>query len=92
MIERHLNAAELADSLGFSAGTIVDWYETGDLPGFKLGGRLRFRESEILDWLESKRKGSSAGGEAPTTPSRRPTRGVLSQVPTTPIQGGERAC
>jgi excisionase family DNA binding protein len=59
MIERLLNAHELADLLGFSASTIVDWAERGDLPSFKMGGRLRFRESESLAWIESKRKHSS---------------------------------
>jgi excisionase family DNA binding protein len=53
--ERLLTARELAELLGFTAGTIVDWSEAGALPGFKLGGRLRFRESEVLAWLEERR-------------------------------------
>ena len=55
MSERLLTAAELAEQLGFAAGTIVDWAERGTIPAFKLGGRLRFRESEVLDWLEGQR-------------------------------------
>ena len=54
-VEPLLSARELADLLGFAAGTIVDWAERGDLPCFKLGGRLRFRESEALRWLEGRR-------------------------------------
>jgi len=54
-LERLLNARELAELLGFQPGTIVDWSERGELPGFRLGGRLRFRESEVADWLESRR-------------------------------------
>lgn len=53
--ERLLTARELAELLGFAAGTVVDWAERGELPAFKLGGRLRFRESEVLDWLEARR-------------------------------------
>jgi excisionase family DNA binding protein len=53
--ERLLSARELADLLGFSASTVQDWTERGDLPAFKLGGRLRFRESEVLAWLEERR-------------------------------------
>jgi excisionase family DNA binding protein len=53
--ERLLTARELAALLGFSASTIVDWAEAGKLPGFKVGGRLRFRESEVVAWLEALR-------------------------------------
>jgi excisionase family DNA binding protein len=52
-----LTARELAELLGFSASTIVDWVEAGRLPAFKVGGRLRFRESEVLEWLEAHRVG-----------------------------------
>ena len=55
--ERLLTARELADLLGFQAGTIVDWAESGRLPGFRLGGRLRFRWSEVEAVLEAARFG-----------------------------------
>jgi excisionase family DNA binding protein len=55
--ERLLTARELADLLGFSASTVVDWSEAGRIPAFKIGGRLRFSESEVLDWLEAHRFG-----------------------------------
>ncbi len=55
MNERLLTARELGELLGFSASTIVDWSEAGQLPAFKVGGRLRFRESEVLVWLEQQR-------------------------------------
>jgi excisionase family DNA binding protein len=54
--ESLLTARELADLLGFSSGTIQDWYEEGKVPGFKIGGRLRFRLSEVEEWLEAQRK------------------------------------
>ena len=53
--ERLLTAREVAELLGFSAGTIVAWAEAGRLPAFKIGGRLRFRVSEMADWLEGQR-------------------------------------
>jgi excisionase family DNA binding protein len=53
--ERLLTARELAALLGFSPATIVDWSERGELPGFKIGGRLRFRVSEVEAWLEEHR-------------------------------------
>jgi excisionase family DNA binding protein len=53
--ERLLTARELAELLGFSAATVVDWAEAGKVPAFKVGGRLRFRECEVLEWLEEQR-------------------------------------
>jgi excisionase family DNA binding protein len=84
-----LTARQVAELLGFAPATVVDWYEAGKLPGFKIGGRLRFRPSEVEAWLEAKRAG--AGGEAPTTPRIRPPRGVVSRTPTTPLRGGDHA-
>lgn len=61
MSERLLTARELAEVLGVSASTVVDWAEAERLPGFRLGGtergRLRFRESEVLAVLEGWRFG-----------------------------------
>jgi hypothetical protein len=37
--------------------TSLDWFETGRLPGFKLGLCREFCESEVLDWLEAPRLG-----------------------------------
>lgn len=62
MIEPLLTAAELAEILGFSPGTIVDWSEERKIPSFKVGGRLRFRESEVLAWLEERRQPVASGG------------------------------
>lgn len=55
MTERLLTARELGELLGFAAGTVVDWAEAGKVPAFKIGGRLRFRESEVVAWLEKHR-------------------------------------
>ena len=63
MIERLLTARQLADLLGFSPATVVDWAEAGKLPAFKVGGRLRFRESEVEGWLEHRRLETSSRRE-----------------------------
>ena len=55
--ERLLTARELGELLGFSAATIVDWAEAERIPSFKVGGRLRFRPSEVEAWLEEGRRG-----------------------------------
>ena len=67
MTERLLTARELGGLLGFAAGTIVDWAERGEIPCFKVGGRLRFRLSEVEPWLERHRVGTVA------PPRREPT-------------------
>jgi excisionase family DNA binding protein len=85
--ERLLTSRELAGLLGFSTATIVDWFEAGKLPGFRIGGRLRFRESEILIWLETKRAG--AGGEVAPVPYHAPTRGRSLTAAPVPFTGGE---
>jgi nitrogen PTS system EIIA component len=55
MEERLLTAREVAELLSFSSATVQDWAERGEIPGYKLAGRLRFRESEVLAWLEERR-------------------------------------
>jgi excisionase family DNA binding protein len=69
MSERLLTARELAEVLGVSAATVVDWSEVGRLPGFRLGGtkggRLRFRESEVLSVLERWRFGPAPSQTLP---------------------------
>lgn len=54
-----LTARELAAYLGMSAGWVLDEWEAGRLPGFKLGdgkaAPVRFRASEVEAWLEAKR-------------------------------------
>lgn len=72
MIERLLTARELAELLGFAAGTVVDWAEAGRVPCFKVGGRLRFRESEVLAWLEARRVTYGTSRDAVCATSQRP--------------------
>jgi excisionase family DNA binding protein len=84
-----LTARQVGAYLGFSPATIVDWAEADKLPAFTVGGRLRFRLSDLEAWLETKRTG--AGGEAPAAPRQHPPEGVVSLTPAAPLQGGERA-
>jgi excisionase family DNA binding protein len=55
MSERLLTAREIAELLSFSPATIVDSAEADRIPSFKIGGRLRFRLSEVEAWLEQQR-------------------------------------
>jgi predicted DNA-binding transcriptional regulator AlpA len=60
-----LKTRDVAAMLGLEMGTVYDYWERGDIPGFRLGGRkggpLRFRRAEIEQRLESWRGGTVAG-------------------------------
>lgn len=61
MTEALLTARQVAEFLALAPATVLDRFERGELPGFRLGGRVgapvRFRISEIEDWLEAGRHG-----------------------------------
>ena len=60
-LEPLLTAREVAGRLGIANATVLDWWEAGKVPGFKLNGRaVRFRWSEIQGWLEAGRSGTGA--------------------------------
>ena len=62
---RLVTARELAELLSLSPATVLDKWERGELPGFKLpGGAVRFRASEIDAWLEEHRRGPRPGPRA----------------------------
>jgi excisionase family DNA binding protein len=75
--EKLLKARDVAQLLGLEIGTVLDRWEAGELPGFRLygrkGGPVRFRLSEIEEWLESTcRPGtvSSDNRNGPASPKR----------------------
>lgn len=96
MSERLLTARELGEYLGLSANTVLDRFERGDLPGFRLygrkGGPVRFRLGEVEALLEGWRVNGpgAAGGEVSPTPTADPARGVVSQLSPTRSRGGRR--
>ena len=48
MSERLVTARELADVLRLSAATVLDKWERGELPGYKIGRAVRFDVDEVL--------------------------------------------
>ncbi len=71
MTERLLTAAELGEFLALSHATILNRFEQGDLPGFRLwgkkGGPVRFRLSEVERELEGWRVGEGAATRSLST-------------------------
>ena len=50
-----LTVEELADYLGVPVATVYAWrYRRQGPPGFRLGKHLRFRWSDIEDWIEDR--------------------------------------
>ncbi|MCR9161692.1 MAG: helix-turn-helix domain-containing protein [Nannocystaceae bacterium] len=50
-----LTAAEVAKFLRVSRKTVYDAVATGDLPGFRIGNRLRFHRDEVLRLFRQER-------------------------------------
>ena len=53
--ERLLTVDELAAMLSVKKATIYRWTHLKLIPHYKTFGSLRFRESEVLQWLEPRR-------------------------------------
>ena len=53
-VEKLLNVDELSEWLGIEKSTIYAWTSKNIIPHIKLGSRLRFRESDIREWLDTK--------------------------------------
>ena len=54
-VEPLLVIDDLSDFFGFTKKAIYHQVETQGLPAFKIAGKLRFRMSEVLEWLEGLR-------------------------------------
>lgn len=55
MIERHYTAAELATLFSLNVETIRREAARGDLRFIRIGKDMRFAESAVREWCESKR-------------------------------------
>jgi excisionase family DNA binding protein len=55
MTERLLNVKEVSQTLNVKESTVYDWVSIGFIPHYKIGKLVRFKESEVLKWLEKKR-------------------------------------
>jgi excisionase family DNA binding protein len=62
---RLLTTREVGDWLGLSPEVVLRKWRAGEIPGYRLKSNvLRFSESDIEEWLRSKRASGSTG---PTT-------------------------
>jgi excisionase family DNA binding protein len=49
--EKYVNVDEIAELLGLSKGTILNWVSSGSIPSIKLGKRRLFNLGSINTWL-----------------------------------------
>ena len=53
-----LDEEESAAMLGVQPGTLATWRSTGryDLPWIKIGRNVRYRLSDVLEWIDSRQE------------------------------------
>jgi len=56
MTDEILTLREVADYLKLAEKTAYRLAAEGKLPGFKVGGSWRFKQSDIWDWIEQNKK------------------------------------
>jgi excisionase family DNA binding protein len=54
--KRLWDSKRLAEYLNLNLGTIRNWAWMKRIPYYKVGGRLRFKKSEIDEWLERQKQ------------------------------------
>jgi len=53
--------AEAAERFGVQRSTLDNWRWSGDGPPFiKVGGRVRYRLSDLADWLDARTRSSTS--------------------------------
>ena len=55
-MEKLLNVKDLSQLLCVKQSTIYDWVHQGIIPYYKVNKLVRFRESEINEWLKKKQR------------------------------------
>jgi excisionase family DNA binding protein len=65
-----LTARSVAEHLGLSTETVLRMVRRGELPAFRLGRAIRFREHEVEAWLEQ--RATPARGDLPIRPHGAP--------------------
>lgn len=53
--ERYITDSELAEKLKLTRRTLVEYRMNGKIPYYKIGGKLLYKESDILRLLENNR-------------------------------------
>lgn len=55
-MERLLDVKQISEFLSVKPGTIYYWVSIGFIPHYKINKLVRFKEQEILEWLEKRKQ------------------------------------
>ena len=53
--ERYVNIQDVAEFLNVKRSTVYKWIQEGFIPHYKLKGAIRFKLSEIENWMKRRR-------------------------------------
>lgn len=53
-MDKLLTPSEVAEYLGVQTSTIYQWTHQGFIPHVKIGKFIRFKESDVLKWIEDR--------------------------------------
>jgi predicted site-specific integrase-resolvase len=66
-----MSQAEVADALGVSASTLAEWHRRGRGPhALAADAMLRYRPSDVADWLRDQIRTIDSGSKEGETPYR----------------------
>ncbi|MDZ4723378.1 MAG: helix-turn-helix domain-containing protein [candidate division Zixibacteria bacterium] len=66
-MEKLLNPDEMAAMLGVRTSTIYQWTHRKFIPFVKIGKLIRFRQSDVKDWLDKKSSSGRPTRKLPVT-------------------------
>ena len=55
MEKRFLNVGDVAEYLGVEPSTVYAWVHTRQIPFYKVGRLVKFKQEQVDRWIESKR-------------------------------------
>jgi excisionase family DNA binding protein len=50
--EKYLSNKDICQMLHISSRTLQDWRDTGKIPFIQIKGKILYRQSEVLKWIE----------------------------------------
>lgn len=55
LMEKLLGVEQLAEYLGIEVSTVYAWVHTRQVPFYKIGRLVKFKASDIAQWLEERK-------------------------------------
>ena len=52
-IEDFLTVKQVAEKMQFEESTIITWCRNKDIVSYKVGGKIRILEKDVVEWIKS---------------------------------------